>query len=138
MQTAKFLKFVSLALVIVLLSALFVSGTQAQSTCPWTHRVRFGDRLAQIASFYGTSVSELMRINPQVRNANLIITGTTLCISETAMPPALPVGTAYDVVRGDTLSFIAFRFGTTVRAIADASGITNPDFILAGETITIP
>ena len=45
----------------------------------------------------------------------------------------------YVVQRGDTLSIIARRFGTTVSAIlARNPQITNPDLIFPGQVITIP
>jgi murein DD-endopeptidase MepM/ murein hydrolase activator NlpD len=42
------------------------------------------------------------------------------------------------VQRGDTLSRIAARFGTTVSALAAANGITNTARIYAGQALTIP
>jgi LysM repeat protein len=45
---------------------------------------------------------------------------------------------SYTVQPGDTLSWIAERFGTSVGVIAQANGIVNPDFILAGQTLLIP
>ncbi len=44
----------------------------------------------------------------------------------------------YVVQRGDNLTRIALAFGTTVAAIATANGITNPDFIREGTTLSIP
>ena len=44
----------------------------------------------------------------------------------------------YVVQRGDTLASIAQRFGTTVQAIAQANGITNPNLIFAGQQLIIP
>lgn len=44
----------------------------------------------------------------------------------------------YVVQRGDNLTRIARTFGTTVAAIAAANGITNPDFIREGATLSIP
>jgi murein DD-endopeptidase MepM/ murein hydrolase activator NlpD len=45
---------------------------------------------------------------------------------------------SYTIARGDTLSAIAARFGTTVSALAAANGIANPNNIYAGHTLTIP
>jgi LysM repeat protein len=42
------------------------------------------------------------------------------------------------VQRGDTLSAIAWRFGTTVWAIAQANGIWNSNLIYIGQTLYIP
>jgi len=44
----------------------------------------------------------------------------------------------YMVRSGDTLSAIADRFGTTVRAIMAANNLTNPDVIFAGQILLIP
>ena len=44
----------------------------------------------------------------------------------------------YVIQRGDTLSQIAQRYGTTVQALAQANGISNPDLIRAGATLRIP
>ena len=44
----------------------------------------------------------------------------------------------YVVQRGDTLSAIASRFGTTSGAIARANRITNPNVVVIGKRLTIP
>lgn len=46
--------------------------------------------------------------------------------------------TTYTVQFGDTLSLIAFRFGVTVGAIADANGMDNINFIRVGQVLKIP
>jgi LysM repeat protein len=38
---------------------------------------------------------------------------------------------------GDTLSGIAQRSGTTVESLVEINGITNPNLILAGETLLV-
>jgi len=43
----------------------------------------------------------------------------------------------HDVQPGDTLSEIALQYGTTVPQLATINGIPDPDFILAGTTLTI-
>ena len=44
----------------------------------------------------------------------------------------------YTVKRGDTLSGIAQKYGTTVEALASTNGIKNPDIILVGQALWIP
>ncbi len=39
---------------------------------------------------------------------------------------------------GETLSFIAVRYGTTAQAMALANGLSNPNHIYAGQQLTIP
>ena len=43
----------------------------------------------------------------------------------------------YTVKKGDTLSAIAKQYGTTYQEIAKANGISNPNKIYAGQTLTI-
>ena len=45
---------------------------------------------------------------------------------------------AYQIRRGDTLSGLAARFGTTVSALAKANGIRNVNLIIAGASLKIP
>jgi len=56
----------------------------------------------------------------------------------TPLPPAAMGGCYYVVRRGDTLFSIARRFGTTIGAIAQANGLSNPRYILAGQRLIIP
>ena len=56
-------------------------------------------------------------------------------------PPPPPAARTYTVVSGDTLWAISERFygdGSKFQAIADASGISNPDLIYPGQVLTIP
>ncbi|XXF80781.1 LysM peptidoglycan-binding domain-containing protein [Myxococcaceae bacterium GXIMD 01537] len=45
-----------------------------------SYKIKSGDTLSGIAKRYSTSVSALMKANPQIKNANLIIAGKTLNI----------------------------------------------------------
>ena len=58
-------------------------------------------------------------------------------VALTAMAGLAQTG-RYTVRRGDTLSSIASRNGTTVQALAFANGIRNPNFILIGQNLMIP
>ncbi|MDX2138373.1 MAG: LysM peptidoglycan-binding domain-containing protein [Chloroflexota bacterium] len=60
----------------------------------------------------------------------------TLTATPSAATPAATV--SYTVRPGDTLFRIATRFGTTVRAIAAANGITNTSLIYVGQVLQIP
>lgn len=44
----------------------------------------------------------------------------------------------YTVVKGDTLSGIANKYGTTYQKLAEYNGISNPNLILVGQKIKIP
>lgn len=56
----------------------------------------------------------------------------------TQPPPVVTGGCHYIVRRGDTLFSIARRFGTTIGAIAQANGLSNPRYIRTGQRLIIP
>lgn len=62
--------------------------------------------------------------------------GPTPTSTPTAQPPACRA--VYTVMFGDTLYRIAFRFNTSVYAIAQANGIANINLIFAGQRLCIP
>ncbi|PZM64871.1 hypothetical protein DOE73_14970 [Paenibacillus dendritiformis] len=47
-------------------------------------------------------------------------------------------GQQYTVKKGDTLSALARKYGTTVDAIAKANNISNVNLIFVGQKLTIP
>jgi len=51
--------------------------------------------------------------------------------------PVKPDVQTYVIRKGDTLTKIAKRLGTTVKALALANGIKNPNKIIAGRTLRI-
>lgn len=59
-------------------------------------------------------------------------TSTSLATTTTTRP------LEYVIQQGDTLNSIAVKFGVTRQALIDLNGITNPDKILAGESLKIP
>ena len=127
-------------MVVVLIVASFASAaTVSAQTCTWTHRVRIGDTLGQIAHFYNTTVNDLLALNTQITSANLIFWGTDICISDTLTPPPPPdFQDTYQVLFGDTLGNIAFTFGANIGDLIRVNGIGNPDVIFAGETFKVP
>ncbi len=103
---------------------------------PVVHLVKPGESLSAIAREYGTTVAALVQANA-ISNPNLIYVGQRLVIPSSEESPA-QISTAYTVQRGDTLSAIALRFGTTVAALAQANGLSNPNLIYVGQRLLIP
>ncbi len=108
-----------------------------------TYRVRFGDTLSGIANRYGTTVDTLTRLNG-IRNPNRIYVGQIIRIPLRSSASSGTSGTAgtnqptyYVVRRGDTLSGIAYRFGTTYQRLMQLNGIRNPNRIYAGQRLRI-
>jgi LysM repeat protein len=60
--------------------------------------------------------------------------------TRTPTPTLVPTPTPiiYVVQAGDVLGAIAQLYGTTVQAIVEANGITDPDFIRQGQELVIP
>lgn len=56
----------------------------------------------------------------------------------TPAPAATQRPTTYKVRRGDTMSAIALRFGTTVAAISALNNIANPSLIRVGQVLRLP
>ena len=92
--------------------------------------VQRGDTLRKIAARFDTTVAELLRLNPQIKNANLIFVGQRITVPQAA-------GT-YVVQRGDTLRKIANRFSTTVARLLELNPtIKNPNLIYVGQVIRV-
>jgi membrane-bound lytic murein transglycosylase D len=114
------------------------------------HRVRRGDTLYDLARAYGVSVSAIQKANNMGRRT-MIREGKVLVIPTVAAQDYLydPSGAvaskahtgsgpvSYKVRRGDTLSGIARRYGTTANAIAAASGISVRKTLQIGERLEV-
>ena len=95
---------------------------------------------------YGTPITMLMGLRwviipMRLCRKGLGRGGRRCCISilPTPQPDPTPQPTiTYRIQPGDTLGGIAARYGTTVPALAQLNGITNPNRIYAGQVIRIP
>ena len=101
-----------------------------------SHVVDKGETLSDIAADHGTSVRAIVEANG-ITNPNLIRAGQELTIPGGSGSGGSGGSTTYVVEKGDTLGAIARKFGTSVRALVEANGITNPNLIRAGKTLTI-
>lgn len=95
-----------------------------------TYYVQRGDTLRKIATRFGTTVDEILKVNPGISNPNVIYVGQAVII---------PAGVStYIVQRGDTLRIIANKFGTTVdNLLALNPNITNANVIYVGQIVTV-
>ncbi|MDG4943765.1 LysM peptidoglycan-binding domain-containing protein [Staphylococcus agnetis] len=114
-----------------------------------TYTVRSGDTLSSIAARYGTSYTNIMRLNGLT--STLIYPGQTLKVSgrasvptptRTPRTPSRPASTStgtaqtYTVQAGDSLSLIAARYGTTYQNIMALNGLTS-FLIFPGQTLKV-
>lgn len=135
----------------------------AKVTTPTTYTVRPGDTLSVIARRHGVSLAALAQAN-NLTNPNALRIGQVLTIptaagsssaaapavspSATAVPPAPTAAPAapvtatgyYTVSKGDTLSGIARRHGTTISKIMQANHMTAAQAhkLSIGQKIIIP
>lgn len=117
------------------------------------YTVQRGDTLSGVARKYGVTVRDLVEAN-DIINPNLIFPGQKLIIpgymaprppSEPEEPDRVPRPAPpeeqyllHTVMRGDTLSSIAKRYGVTLREIIEANNIEDPNYIRAGQQLVIP
>lgn len=112
--------------------------------CSQVYVVQRGDTLTGIARWFGVSVQALASANG-IWNPSYIYVGQRLCIPggwqpqppQPPQPPPAWCGQWYVVQRGDTLSGIARRCGTTVNSLAQLNGIWNPSRIYVGQCLRI-
>lgn len=98
-----------------------------------TYRIKRGDTLSRIAVKFRVTVQDLCKWN-NIANPNKIYTGDVIFVS----PPIEPEFIEYIIKRGDTLSGIAKKFGTTIKQImADNPYIKDPNKIYTGNILKI-
>lgn len=114
-----------------------------------TYVVRRGDTLSGIASRYGLDVNDIVAIN-RISNKNAIYAGQKLILPgdvnvDAAPPPRPPRERAapasgsgtYVVQKGDSLSEIAVKFSTSVKALKRVNNLSS-DLIRVGQKLVIP
>lgn len=135
-------------LTLLALCVAISSTVLAQNAGETAHVVQPGENLFRISLRYNVPIASIAQRNG-ITNFNLIYVGSRLIIpagGTTPVPTTPPGGSTpvppttgtYTVVRGDTLSNIASRFGTTWQAIASLNNIANPNLIYAGQVLKIP
>lgn len=124
-----------------------------------SHVVNRGDTVSRLADLYGSTIDAIKQANglddraliyvgqqltipvriSQLPTSTPIVLPTAVPLPPTQAPPTqVAVQATYTIVRGDTLTSIAERFGTTVLELAQFNGITNPNVIKAGQVLQIP
>lgn len=98
--------------------------------------IKRGDTLSKIARVYGVTIQDLVRWN-NIKNENLIYAGSTLTIYKYNGNGNSNQEIKYRVVKGDTLSEIALKYGTTVNRIVQINNIKNPNLIYIGQILRI-
>lgn len=100
-----------------------------------TYTVKKGDTLSGIAAQYGTTYQKIAADNG-ITDPNLIYPGQTLKIYTSGSAPK-DNKQYYTVKKGDTLSGIAAKYGTTWQWLAQVNGIANPNLIYPGQVLRV-
>lgn len=107
------------------------------------YTVKSGDTLNSIASQYEVSSNQIATWN-NIKNINLIYIGQDLLINTRVkhtdeVPLATPNSKSkkYIVQKNESLSLIALKNNTTVAEIAKVNNISNVNFIVTGQILTI-
>ncbi len=102
------------------------------------YKIVDGDSLGAIAVSHGVSLEDLSEVN-QIEDVDKIRIGTSIVIPGDPKNGVLSRrGVKLKVPKGITLSRIAEVYGVSVRKIARANGIKNPDLLRSGKEILIP
>lgn len=98
-----------------------------------TYTVKYGDSLSSIAEKHNTTWQSLASLNG-LSNPNLIYPGQTLKVNGSIQ--SVQSATYHNVSWGDTLSGIAYNYGTTVQNIKSLNGLIS-DTIYAGTSLRV-
>jgi murein DD-endopeptidase MepM/ murein hydrolase activator NlpD len=129
--------------VVGLAAVATVLGSMAPAAAHERYRVRPGDTLLDVAARLGVDPGALAAANGIV-DRDVILAGQTLVV-----PPAGASGAStaaggragpgsYRVRPGDTLTDLAPRLGVPQRRLVEANSLSNPNRIVAGQTLTVP
>lgn len=116
----------------MLITVLALAALPAALEAARTHVVQRGETLSSIAKRYDIAVRVLAAAN-QLRDADLVRRGQKLIIPD---PPGGFV--EHRVVRGESLSTIAARYGVTPADIRAHNRVASRDRIVPGQILRIP
>lgn len=98
------------------------------------HTVAAGESIDDVAAMFRTSAWRLIRDN-QLWDEQLPAPGTVIDI---VVKPPEPQFTAHTVRRGENLTIIAHRYGTSIRAIQGANNMGSRTMIWIGQQLLVP
>ncbi|MBU3189604.1 LysM peptidoglycan-binding domain-containing protein [Clostridium bowmanii] len=103
---------------------------------PYT--IRDKDTLGNIASFYNTTVQDIVQFNPGISPNNLQV-GQHICVPlKLQMYPSCPTTNYYVVVEGDSLVSIASSFNITAQQLLYSNYGIDPNDLYIDEILCIP
>lgn len=118
------------------------SAKRKASTRPASHKVVRGDSLSKIALRYGTSVTQIKRLNnlrsdTVVLGQRLKVPGSVAQSNASTNRSSSVKPAFHTVVRGDSLSKISQRYNVTIRSLKAVNGFTR-NTVFVGQKLKIP
>lgn len=112
------------------------------SVAPAVYTVAPGDTVSSIAQRYGISTASVLALNG-LSWKSTIFPGQVLALSSapvktTGTPAPTTAAGRYTIVKGDTLSAIAARFGLSTQSVLDANALAWTSIVYPGQTLLIP
>lgn len=102
------------------------------STNAKTYTVKKGDTLSEIANKYNTTVSKLAKLN-NLKDPDKISVGQKIKVTSAAASTS-----KYHIVKkGDTVSELAVKYGSTIKQIKDWNGLNKTYTIKVGQKIRV-
>ncbi|MDR4434551.1 C40 family peptidase [Bacillus tequilensis] len=117
------------------------SSKSSSSSSSSTYKVKSGDSLSKIAKQYGTTVSELKKLNglksDLIRIGQVLkLKGSTSSTSSSSSKVSTSSASTYKVKSGDSLSKIASKYGTTVSKLKSLNGLKS-DVIYVNQVLKV-
>jgi LysM repeat protein len=98
------------------------------------YKIQAGDTLSALSQRFGVTMPNLLKANPQIRNANVLKVGEVLNV-----PAIVNALRLYSVLAGDTMATIAQKFNVDYAKLVQANPhIPNPNFVNTGDAVFIP
>jgi LysM repeat protein len=123
------------------------AGEISTAAAPSTYRVASGDTVSSIAGRYGLSTASVLALNGLGWKSTIfpgqvlkLVGGAAAAVPAPAPAPApaAPATGRYTIVKGDTVSRIASRFGISTQAVLTANGLSASSIIYPGQSLAIP
>lgn len=115
------------------------SSVQSNSTvCPagsLRYIWRSGDTVTAVATAFGTTVSAMIDVNPNV-DFSAVRAGAVVCVPSRAL--TCPDADLYAIQKGDTLYAIARRYGISTAALMELNPYVEPTRLAIGQYICVP
>ncbi|WP_439563874.1 LysM peptidoglycan-binding domain-containing protein [Microcella sp.] len=127
-------------------AALMPGGLTAHSVstsaAPAVYTVAPGDTVSSIAQRFGISTASVLALNGLSWKSTIfpgqVLALTTAPVKTTGVPAPTTAGGRYTIVKGDTISAIAARFGISTQSLLDANGLAWTSIVYPGQALVIP